>query len=188
MSVEEESFQSKFDPERETVGKIYRDAQINNSAEGLKVGDINKEMVKSFVDDLNEAIASNPFNGVPFYIQVAEKLDLQMKKAIRRMVNKTLYRPWPEDGTTVFWTDPSSQQVRFCWDIPHVSEMKNILANPYLYPHQYPTCKAWDKFEKTGKLDFFGFFTTKVFNNDKLKYEDHCFPLEFAHLKDMVLS
>lgn len=184
MELEPESFRSKHDPERETVGKIYRDSQINNSSAGLRVGDVNKEMVKSFVDDLNDAISSNPFNEQPFYIQIAEKWDLQMKKAMRRMINKSLYRPWPEDGTTVFWTDPKTHCTRFCWDIPHTSEMKNILQNPFLYPNEFETCKAWNEFN----MKYFGFFTTKVFNNETLQYEKHCFPLEHAHLDDLILS
>jgi hypothetical protein len=180
----DESFQSKIDPSRDTIGKIYRDSQIKNSAQGLKVGDINKEMVKGFVDELNEAIQSNPFNDQPFYIQIAEKWDLQMKKAMRRMINKTLYRPWPEDGTTVFWTDPKRQQTRFCWDIPHVSEMDNIMMNPDLYPDQFFTVKAWKK----NNMKFFGFFEVKEFNPETLKYEWHGYALEDAELNDKIVS
>jgi hypothetical protein len=50
--------QSLIDPTRKTVGAIYRDAQIENAKdlEGASIGDVNKEFLKSFVDDLNEAL------------------------------------------------------------------------------------------------------------------------------------
>lgn len=50
--------QSLIDPTRKTVGAIYRDAQIENKRdlEGSQIGDVNKEFLKGFVDDLNEAL------------------------------------------------------------------------------------------------------------------------------------
>ena len=59
--------QSLIDPSRKTVGAIYRDAQIENEKdlEGATIADVGKEFLKSFVDDLNEALQSDPFNGKP---------------------------------------------------------------------------------------------------------------------------
>jgi hypothetical protein len=160
LSKEEEKpkfeSQSLIDPSRKTVGAIYRDAQIENKKdlEGATIGDLGKELLKSFVDDLNEALQSNPFNGKPFYVQVYEKWDYQMEKSLRRMLNKFAFRPYPEAGTTVFWTDPNTHEVRFCWDLPHPAEMHNILANELLYPHELITqLKAWKRID----LYHFGF-------------------------------
>jgi hypothetical protein len=160
LSKEEEKpkfeSQSLLDPSRKTVGAIYRDAQIENKKdlEGATIGDLGKEFLKSFVDDLNEALQSNPFNGKPFYVQVYEKWDYQMEKSLRRMLNKFAFRPYPEAGTTVFWTDPNTHEVRFCWDLPHPAEMHNILANELLYPHELITqLKAWKRID----LYHFGF-------------------------------
>ena len=150
--------QSLIDPTRKTVGAIYRDAQIENAKdlEGACIGDVNKEFLKSFVDDVNEALQSDPFNGKPFYVQVYEKWDYQMQKSLRRMLNKFAFRPYPEAGTTVFWTDPSTHEVRFCWDLPHPAEMHNILANELLYPHELiQQLKAWKR------LDLYHFGFTK---------------------------
>jgi hypothetical protein len=160
LSKEEEKpkfeSQSLIDPSRKTVGAIYRDAQIENKKdlEGATIGDLGKEFLKSFVDDLNEALQSNPFNGKPFYVQVYEKWDYQMEKSLRRMLNKFAFRPYPEAGTTVFWTDPNTHEVRFCWDLPHPAEMHNILANELLYPRELIIqLKAWKRID----LYHFGF-------------------------------
>ena len=160
MSKEEEKpkfeSQSLIDPSRKTVGAIYRDAQIENKKdlEGATIGDLGKELLKSFIDDLNEALQSDPFNGKPFYVQVYEKWDYQMEKSLRRMLNKFAFRPYPEAGTTVFWTNPNTHEVRFCWDLPHPAEMHNIIANQLLYPHELITqLKAWKRMD----LYHFGF-------------------------------
>jgi hypothetical protein len=138
--------QSLIDPSRKTVGAIYRDAQIENSKdlEGAQIGDLNIEMMKSLTEDLNEALKSDPFHGKPFYVQVYEKWDLQMKHALRRMINKFAFRPYPEAGTLVFWTNQKTQEVRFCWDLPKPEDMYNILANENLYhPKFIRQLKAW---------------------------------------------
>lgn len=180
----QESFVSRFDPERETVGKIYRDAQLNNSAEGLTVGEINREMVNSLVDDLNDAIQKNPYQDRPYYIQIAEKLDLMLKKAVRRIINTSLYRPYPEDGTLVFWTNPVDHQVRFCWDLPHHNEHDNILMNPDLYPDHYRTVKAY----KLEDAKYFGFWKERVWDKHQLKFIDAWWMLENAHLQDKIIQ
>lgn len=148
--------QSLIDPTRKTVGAIYRDAQIENKRdlEGAQIGDVNREFLKSFVDDINEAFQSDPFNGKSFYVQVYEKWDYQMEKSLRRMINKFAFRPYPEAGTTVFWVDPKAQEVRFCWDLPHPAEMHNILANELLFPYEtIRSLKAWKNID----LYHFGF-------------------------------
>lgn len=77
-----------------------------------------------------------------------------MEKALRRMINKFAFRPYPEAGTTVFWTDPNSKEVRFCWDLPHPAEMHNILANELLFPFEtVNSLKAWKRMD----LYHFGF-------------------------------
>lgn len=111
-------------------------------------------MTKSLVDDLNETIASNPFEGRPFYITIYEKKDLQMKRSILRRLYKTLYRPYPEDDTVVFYVEPNSNTVKFCWCLPHHSEMDNMISNSGLYDfNMINDIKAW----KAMDMEYFGF-------------------------------
>lgn len=157
--------QSLIDPARDTVGKIYRDAQINNQRdmEGLVIGDLTAELEKSLVDDLNDTIVegTKEFKGRPFFITVYEKKDLQMPKAILRRLYKTLYRPWPEDDTVVFSVTPSNNEVRFCWCLPHRSDMFNILMNAHLYNNEMVLdVKAFDVID----LHRFGFMKDKIGN------------------------
>ena len=126
---------SQYD-DRDTVGTTYLKAQ-KNSTDGLVLKDIGTEMTSSLVKDLNEAITSNPFEGRPFYINIVEERDLQMKNALKRRLFKSLYRPYPEDNTLVFFVDPRKNIVNFCWDLPHHSELYNILYNAALYDHKY---------------------------------------------------
>jgi hypothetical protein len=91
------------------------------------------EFMPQLIDDLNEAIASNPFDGRPFYIVVHEKKDAQLKNVMLRRMVKQEYRPYPEPNTTVFWTCPATQETRFCWSLPHQSNFDQYLENASKY-------------------------------------------------------
>lgn len=153
MGAVAESTVSRFDPSRPTVGQIYLDAQKNQTP--ILVGDMSNELTASLVEDLNDAMLSDPFNGRPFYVMVYEKRDRQMKNAILRRLYKTLYRPYPEDDTVVFHINPANQETRFCWCLPHWSEMDNMLINQHLWdPQMIYSIKQW----KADRLESFGFY------------------------------
>jgi len=147
--------QSKYDPSRKTVGAIYRDAQFSGEKQ-IICGDMNYELRKSLAEDLNATIiqGSKDFEGRPFYITVHEKRDLQMKNAFIRRMIKTVYRPYPEDDTLVFKVIPYTNCVYFCWELPHRSNMLNILACPELYdPKDILKYRKWENMQ----LEHFGF-------------------------------
>lgn len=125
--------QSQFDPSRKTVGTIYRDAQINGDKTPVTNGDLTNELMSSLVEDINDTIKSLPYGEKPFYLTVHEKKDLQMPRAINREIITTLYRPYPEDDTVVFWVDPQSNVIKYCWCLPHWTEMDNMLENEGLF-------------------------------------------------------
>lgn len=146
--------QSMYDPTRKTVGAIYREAQLNNKEDRIEVGDMSRELMSSLVCDLNDTIKSNPHQDRPFYITVHESKDLQMPNMIRRRMLTSVYRPYPEDDTVVFWVNPKTNQVKFCWCLPHWSEMENILANANLFEKEHiEEVRAWKRVD----LYFFGF-------------------------------
>ena|ERR1019366_9145688 len=147
--------QSKYDPTRKTVGAIYREAQFSGEKQ-IITGDMNYEMRKSLVEDLNDTIiqGSTEMGGIPFYITVHEKRDLQMKNCFLRRMIKTKYRPYPEDDTLVFRVIPYTNDVFFCWELPHRTNMLNMLACPDLYPHeQLQKYRRWEAMA----LEDFGF-------------------------------
>lgn len=145
---------SKYDPSRDTVGKIYRDIHMNADDTPVLVGDMCTAIMKDLVDDINDAIASKPYGDVPWYIMIHEKKDLQMKDALLRRMLHFRKRPWPEDDTTVFWHDPVACETRFCWSLPHHSEMDNIIFCHNLFePDLVAEVKAWKAFD----LHYFGF-------------------------------
>lgn len=146
-------FKSHFDPSRETVGKIAQDAALSADGYPIEVGDMKGAILPDLVNDINHALCTP--SEKCFYLLVTEKKDLQIKNAIARTLKHLDYRPWPEDNTTVFWKNPKTQELRFCWDIPHWSEMDNILANPFLWDIELVrTVDAWKKFD----LSYFGFY------------------------------
>jgi|SRR5208337_334325 len=126
---------SKYDPKRDTVGKIYRDLHMPKPTGNnvILVGDMSNEMMKGLVEDINDGIKHKPFGDMPWFIMIHEKKDLQMKEAFLRRVLHTKYRPYPEDDTTVFWHDPKRVETRFCWSLPHWSEMMNIIKSKDLF-------------------------------------------------------
>lgn len=154
--------------DRETHGTTYLEAQ-KNSVEGLTIGDIGREMVGGLVDDLNDAFAANPFEGRPFYVNVVEERDLQMKNALKRRPHMTLYRPYPEDNTLVFHVEPRAERVTYCWDLPHHSEFYNILSNEGLYDAEYVrNIRDW----ASGDLTNFGFIKVSMSSSQVEGYDE----------------
>ena len=156
------SKKSHYDPSRDTVGKIYRDLQINKSEDSIEIGDMSRELTTSLVEDINEAIKNFDKKEKPYFIMIEETRDLQMKNAIKRRIHYFGYRPWPEDNTTVFWKDPKSQEICFCWCLPHWSEMDLTLSREWEYEPEYIFhIRAW----KEVNLNPFGFV-----NHPELKW------------------
>ena len=150
------STKSHYDPSRDTVGKIYRDLHLKNPGQIIEVGDMSNSLMPGLVEDINDALkaGSKELDGRPFYVLIHEKRDLQMKDAFLRKVIKQLWRPYPEDDTTVFWHNPKTSEIRFCWCLPHWSEMENILRNHNLFEHKMvEEIRAW----KRNDLYHFGF-------------------------------
>ncbi len=145
---------SIIDPTRNTVGSIYRDAQINGE-KGVIIGDVNHEIKKDLVKDINEAIEAGEkeMNGKPFYLAIYEKYDLMLKKGLVRIRKITKYRPYPEQDSMVFHVYPGGT-VYFCWELPHRTQMMNILMSPDLFEPEYvQMLKRWENIQ----LEFFGF-------------------------------
>lgn len=154
---------SQYDPTRDTVGKIYRDANLNNHETFIEVGDMSREMTKSLIEDINAALRNFDMGigvsadkiGKPYWLMIHEKKDLQMKTAVLRRMLYFGYRPYPEDDTVVFFKNPKKQDLRFCWCLPHWSEMDNILANPDQFdPEFVHQIKCWKNYDLTP----FGFY------------------------------
>lgn len=139
--------------DRDTVGTIAIQAAQNKMR--VEVGDMARELMPQLVVDLNEAIASNPFDDRPFYIVIHEKKDLMHKNMILRRVIRQEYRPYPEENTYVFWTDPKSNKTLFCWSLPHRSEFPTIFEHASRYSKEF--LKDIIAYAKE-RLDHFGFY------------------------------
>lgn len=147
-------YQSKIDPTRQTAGAIYRDAQINGER-GVVIGDVNHEIKKDLVKDINEAIeqGTKEMDGKPFYLAIYEKYDLMLKRGLVRIRKITKYRPYPEQDMMCFHIYPTGE-VYFCWELPHRSQMMNILLSPDLFDKdRVDMIKRWENLQ----LEYFGF-------------------------------
>lgn len=149
-------YTSKIDPSRNTVGSIYREAQMHGERDVI-IGDMNHEMKKDLVKDINEAIQKGREHpdicGKAFYLAIYEKSDLALKRSIVRIPKITLYRPYPEQDTMVFHVYPNDE-IYFCWELPHRSQMLNMLMSPDLYDaSQVEMIKRWENLQ----LEYFGF-------------------------------
>ena len=146
--------QSIIDPSRNTAGSIYREAQINGE-KNVVIGDVAHEIKKDLVKDINEAIeeASKEMGDKPFYLAIYEKYDLMLKKGLVRIRKVTKYRPYPEQDMMLFHVYPNGD-IYFCWELPHRSQMMNMLMNPGLYnQEQVDKIKRWENLQ----LEHFGF-------------------------------
>lgn len=147
-------YKSLIDPSRNTVGSIYRDAQINGE-KGVVIGDVNHEIKKDLVKDINEAIeqGSQAMGDEPFYLAIYEKYDLMLKRGLVRIRKITKYRPYPEQDMMCFHVYPNGD-VYFCWELPHRSQMMNILMSPDLFDQsRVEMIKRWENLQ----LEYFGF-------------------------------
>jgi len=143
--------------DRDTLGTIATKARSKN--ESISVGDMRNEMMPQLIEDLNEAIASNPFDDRPFYIVVHEKKDAQLTNVLLRRMIKQEYRPYPEENTSVFWTNPKTQETKFCWALPHRSTFPEYLENAWKHSkEQIKDIVAYIK----ERLDHFGFYKAGV--------------------------
>lgn len=150
--------QSMFDPTRQTVGSLSNEVRSADT-KSMKIGDINAEMLKGFIDDINNALdqGRKEYPDENFFVLVTEKWELQMKNALYRKVALSKKRPYPEANTTCFKYDHNLKEVRFCWDLPMRHDMWNIMANAALFDIQtVEDIHHWEKFE----LEHFGFTKT----------------------------
>ena len=148
------NFKSSFDPNRNTVGSIYRNAQMFGE-KSVVIGDVNHEIKKDLVTDINEAIAAGlkDMPGKAFYLAIYEKYDLMLKKGLVRIRKVTKYRPYPEQDSMVFHVYPD-ESVYFCWELPHRSQMMNIVMNPELFSaERISQIRRWENLQ----LEYFGF-------------------------------
>lgn len=145
---------SHIDPTRNTVGSIYRDAQISGER-NVVIGDVTTEIKKDLVKDINEAIeqGTKEMGDKPFYLAIYEKYDLMLKKGLVRIRKITKYRPYPEQDMMLFHIYPNGD-IYFCWELPHRSQMMNMLMSPDLYePSQVQKIRQWENLQ----LEYFGF-------------------------------
>lgn len=139
--------------DRDTVGTIALNAQKVN--ERVEAGNMAREMMPQLVEDINNAIASRPFDDRPFFITIHEKKDLILKNMIKRRVVVSDFRPYPEPATMVFKHNPKTYETRFCWSLPHTSEFPIYLNNAYAYASdQIKDILAYNM----ERMDHFGFY------------------------------
>lgn len=185
MADTNKDFTSSIDPTRETYGAIYNKAQ-QEGEKLVEIGDMSRELTNSLVDDLNETIASNPYDGEIFYITVYEKKDLQMPNSILRRLYTTKYRPYPEDDTIVFKVNPKNQHLDFCWCIPHHTEMLNVITNVSQFDKALvDDVLAW----RANDLKHFGFDIIKTKDNKRMPVpskENRDQPLNYSKISVAV--
>ena len=138
--------------DRDTLGTIALNARV--CGDNPVAGDLGHELMPQLVEDLNETIASDPYDGKAFYITIHEKKDLLLRNVLLRRMITSIKRPFPEWNTAVFWTDPKTQETRFCWSLPDSRSVLNYILNESDYvKEQIEDIKAY----RAQKMEHFGF-------------------------------
>jgi hypothetical protein len=154
------SHQSIFDPTRKTVGALSNEIR-NTDTKSMLIGDVNHEMLKGFIDDINAALEEGrqTFPDQTFYVVVTEKWEYQMQNALVRKVAIFKKRPYPEANTTCFKYDHQSKSVKYCWDLPMRHEMWNTKqASAIFDPQVVADIEAWEKNE----MEHFGLMKDNI--------------------------
>lgn len=177
--------QSLFDDSRKTVGSISNEIR-NADTKSVLIGDINREMLAGFIDDINAALEDGrkQFPDQNFYVLVTEKWEYQMKNALIRKMAIFQKRPYPEANTTCFKYDHLSKDVKHCWDLPMRQEMWNVKqASAIFEPQLVADIEAWERNE----MEHFGlmkdslgqhwvenpYFKDREMGEQKLKFKLH---------------
>jgi hypothetical protein len=140
---------SHIDPNRKTVGAISNEIRSTDT-KSMLIGDINHEMLKGFIDDINQALEDGrkEFSNQDFYVLVTEKWEYQMKNALIRKVALFKKRPYPEANTICFKYDHNTKEVLYCWDLPMRHEMWNVKkASAIFEPQIVADIEAWENNE-----------------------------------------
>lgn len=141
--------QSMFDPTRQTVGSLSNEIR-NSDIKSVLIGDINNEMLKGFVDDINSSLEDGrkQFPDQDFYVLVTEKWEAQMRNALVRKMVIFKKRPYPEANTTCYKYSAVTKDVKFCWDLPMRHEMWNVKqASAIFHPSVVADIIAWENNE-----------------------------------------
>ena len=168
--------QSLFNDKRKTVGAISQEIR-NTDTTSMQIGDVNHEMLKGFIDDINSALTDGriQFPGKTFFVVVTEKWEYQLKNALCRKVAIFQKRPYPEANTTCFKYDHEKNDVKFCWDLPLRHEMWNVMSSSEIFdPQTIADVKAWE----ANELEHFGLMKAGI--------GDHW--VENPHFKDREMS
>ena len=151
---------SLFNDKRKTVGAISNEIR-NTDTKSMLVGDINHEMLKGFIDDVNSALEDGrkEFPGQTFFVLVTEKWEYQMKNALVRKIALFKKRPYPEANTLCFKYDHNSKDVKYCWDLPMRHEMENIKLNRDIFEYDViQDIIAWEN----NQMEHFGLMKDKL--------------------------
>jgi hypothetical protein len=152
--------QSLFTDKRKTVGAISNEIR-GQDTKSIFIGDINSEMLKGFIEDINSALddGRKELPDQSFYVLVTEKWEYQMKNALVRKVALFKKRPYPEANTTCFKYDHNAKDVKYCWDLPMRQEMWNMKqASAIFEPQIVADIEAWE----SNQMEHFGLMKTDI--------------------------
>ena len=156
--------------DRKTLGAEYIDMLKNRPTDKIEVGDMRNELMSSLIEDLNEELYGLPkdknysqYEDRPYYVRFLEKRDYIMPDVFRRTLYRSIYRPYPEPDSLVFWRSADRSTIKFCWQLPEHYQMQNMLAAADLFPdrkEEIRLIKHWENMD----LHHFGFIKNEMGN------------------------
>jgi hypothetical protein len=142
------------EPKKETVGA----ASLRLQSQGDQkqgVVDTQKEMLKGYMDNLIECAmnAKNVHPDVnPLYICVQTRRERTMVNVLRNLFYYRQTRPRPEYDMALYTFDPTTEELKFEWQIPDKETCNEMAAHPLDVPPEESTLLNMVLAFKSGNL------------------------------------
>lgn len=135
----------------ETVGKKAYEL-LSKPPERINVIDMQREMQKSFMDNMQEIVRSHRDFSNRYYILIILRRERLIPNAIRQqfVVRKT--RPEPTYDSSLYAYDNRNSDLSYCWTIPDQDTCEYLLRSDTHLSKEYDQLKTFVKRFADGTL------------------------------------
>lgn len=150
---------NRFGSKGKRVGQAVVDILSRDNNPTITAGEIAEDRAGEYRDELEKAIASGAkMYGNPFYVLVFTHKEAWAANVVRNwfIPRQTapkaleLFQKYPHYMKTLYVVDEQRGNIKICWSIPGVEEMKSIMKSPRTFD---PQLLKWIDDLALGNLD-----------------------------------
>ena len=113
------------------ISEAYQSNESKNvNDEVIPVMDLQKEMQKTFMDEIQKCVQNHSKWKDPFYIVVYLRRPADKPNMIKQVFVGRRTRPAPDFDMSLFKYTPSSGDLEYCWSVPDKARCALMLSCP----------------------------------------------------------